>query len=121
MADEFKLRFSYLVENGFFRDSFQGGQINIDQASPGRGGYVQVIGTSEETVVFGDVTTEGLLFMRNLDATNFITFGPDSTGMKVVGKLKPGEVAFFRVDPAVVLKAKADTASCKLDVRLYED
>lgn len=122
MSHEIKLRLSYLVDNGFFHDSFQGGQINIDQANPGRGGKGgQVIGTSEETVDFGDVTVEGLLFMRNLDPTNFITWGPDSTGMVAIGKIKPGEIALFRVNPATVLKAKADTASCKLDVRLYED
>lgn len=121
MANEIKLRFSYLVENGFFRESFPGGQINIDQANPGRGGGVQVIGTSEETIAFGDVTTEGMLFMQNLDTANFIEWGPDSTGMVQCGKIMPGKIAWFRVFPGVVLKAKADSASCKLDVRLYED
>ncbi len=121
MANEIKLRLSFLVENGFFKDSFQGGQINIDQANPGRGGYVQVIGTSEEIIVFGDVTTGGVLFMRNLDSTNFITYGPDNSGMVGGSKMKPGEPAFFRITPGTTWLAKADTASCKLDVRLYED
>jgi hypothetical protein len=121
MANEIKLRLSFRVENGNFKDNWQGGQIDITQNNPGRGGYVQVIGTSEETIVFGDVTTEGILFMVNLDNTNFIEWGPDSTGMVRCGKIMPGKPAWFRVFPGVVLKAKADTASCKLDARLYED
>lgn len=110
------------VANGAFRDMFSPGQINVDQAAVGRGGYVQSIGTSEEIVQFGDVVTAGYLVLRNLDETNWVEYGPESGGAMVsFGKLKPGEVAVLRLKPGVVMRAKADSGAVKLDVRLYED
>ncbi len=110
------------VRNGFFAESIRPGQIRIDQSGIGRGGVVQTIGTVEEVVTHAEVSTEGVTYLRNLDATNFVQFGPEDTGaMRIIGKLKPGEFAFFRMAPSVVLRAKADTAAVKLDVRVYED
>lgn len=122
MANEISLTLGVQVKNGYHVDKFEPGTIQITQSSPGRGGHVQVIGTSPEAVSFGDVATNGLLLMRNLDTTNYVTFGPDSNGTLIVmGKMKPGEVAAFRVAPTVTMKAQADTNSVKVDVRLYED
>ena len=123
MSNEIKLTISFKVENGNYKDVFAPGQIQIDQASPGRGGHVQVVGTTEETIDFGDVSTNGLLILRNLDSTNYVQYGPQvGTGnMEVWGKLLPGEIAAMRLAPTVVMRAQADTASVKLDVRLYEN
>lgn len=122
MANEITLKFSLQAENGFLKQSVNIGQLQIDQAAAGMAGGAQEIGTSEEVVDFGDVSTEGLLFLRNLDDTNYIEFGPEDTGaMVAVGKLEPGEFAFFRVKPSVVLRAQADTAACLLQVLLLED
>lgn len=130
MADEIKVRFSLSVEKGFFKDEVNLGQLDVDQGSPGgRGGYVQEIGTVEELLDFGDVgagtlSNEGFLYLRNLDATNYVNFGPDigTTGAgQLSGKLKAGEFAFFRIEPNTAWYAKADTASVLLDVRLYSD
>ena len=122
MANEITLKFSLQVENGFLKQSVNIGQLQVDQAAAGMAGGAQEIGTSEEVVDFGDVSTEGLLFLRNLDDTNYIEFGPEDTGaMVAVGKLEPGEFAFFRVKPSVVLRAQADAAACLLQVLLLED
>lgn len=123
MANEIILTVAAQVVNGSFRDTFQPGQLQIDQAAIGRGGYTQLIGyAAEEVVDFGDVSTNGLLILRNLDDTNYVTYGPEDSGAMVVfGKLKPGEVAILRVAPTVVMRAQADTADVLLDVRLYED
>ena len=122
MANEIILGFTAQIVNGAFRDSFQPGQLQVDQANIGRGGYTQSVGTSEEVVDFGDISTNGYMILRNLDDTNYVLYGPESAGaMVVLGKLKPGEVAILRVAPTVVMRAKADTAAVLLDVRLYED
>lgn len=114
--------FSASIVNGTFRNSLSQSGVAIVQSAIGRGGYTQTIGTTEEVIDFGDVATNGYLFIKNVDPTNYVTFGPESTGaMVVVGKLKPGEWAWFRVAPTVVMRAKADTADVKLDVSLYED
>lgn len=122
MANEITISLATQVVNGFFRDMFQPGTIQVDQAAIGKGGYVQTIGTTEEAVSFGDVTTNGYMILRNLDTDNYVTYGPESAGAMVVfGKLKAGEIAILRVAPTVVMRAKADTAPVQLDVRIFED
>lgn len=123
MANEINISFNAQIENGYYRDTIQLGQMQIDQAAIGRGGHVQNVGTDAEVVDLGDVATNGLLYLRNLDDTNYVTFGPQSDGatIEVFGKLKPGEFAFLRLAPTVVLWAEADTGACLVDVRLYED
>lgn len=122
MAGTISVSFSATILNTPFRDSIIESGAVVAQAAIGKGGGVQIIGTSEEVVNFGDVVTEGDIYLKNVDDTNYVTYGPEDTGaMVVMGKLKPGEFAWFRVAPTVVLRAQADTAPVKLDVRLYED
>lgn len=122
MAGTIRPTFSATVINDPFRDSIIESGVTVAQANIGKGGSVQIIGTAEEVVNFGDIVTEGYIYLKNVDATNYVTWGPEDTGaLVVIGKLKPGEFAWFRVAPGVVMRAQADTADVKLDVRLYED
>lgn len=122
MASEIRINCAMQVANGAFKDQFSPNGLTVDQAAIGRGGYCQKIGTSEEVVSFGDITTAGYCILQNLDALHYITYGPELTGaMVVLGKLKPGEYAILRIAPTVVMRAKADTAEVLLDVRLYSD
>jgi len=123
MANEINISLGVQVTNGFFKYQFQPGQIQIDQAAPGRGGHVQEIGTDEETIDFGDVETEGYWILRNLDPTNYVEYGPQiGTGSaELCCKLKAGEPAFLRVKPGSVWRAKADTAALLLQSDLLED
>ncbi|MBU0599063.1 hypothetical protein KKF61_08840 [Patescibacteria group bacterium] len=124
MADEIRLSYSLHVVNGFFSLGPQSVSLQIDQAAIGRAGHAQSIGfAAAEIVDFGDIATNGYLVMRNLDDTNYVTWGPDNgvAGIQVMGKLKPGEVAIFRVAPTIVMYAQADTAAVLLDVYLLED
>lgn len=122
MANEISLNVVMQIVNGSYRDMFSPGQISISQAAIGRGGYVQLIGTSETWVNFGDVVTNGYCILQNLDATHYVTYGPEIGSVMVTfGKLNPGEIAVLRIAPTVIMWAKADTAAVKLDVRLYED
>lgn len=121
MAD-ITANFTLTCQNGSYYEQVPAKQAAIDQAAIGRYGGVQKIGTSEEVVAFGDVATAGWLYLENLDATNFVEFGPESAGaMVAMGKLLAGEWCWLRMKPAVVLRAKADTAEIKLDVRLFEN
>jgi len=124
MANEISVSFNAQIVNGFYRDTIQPGQVQITQSAVGRGGHVQSVGfAAPEVIDIGDVATNGILYLRNLDDTNYVTFGPqsDAATIEVFGKLKPGEFAFLRLAPTVVLWAQADTAACLVDVRLYED
>lgn len=66
------------AENGNFKERFNPGPLSVTQNNIGRGGYVQEIGTAgAEIINFGDITTEGYMFLRNTDATNYVEYGPD--------------------------------------------
>lgn len=122
MANEISLLISMTVVNGNFRSQFKPPVKKITQDAEGRGGYTQTIGTAEEVVDFGDITTEGYIFLQNNDDTNYVEYGPEDTGaMVVLARLEAGEPAAFRMSPGVVLRAKADTAPVALDVTLLED
>lgn len=121
MAGTIQYALNVTVSNGEYRDLIANGSKSITQTAVGRGGHVQSIGTTEEVVDIGDVATSGYLYLHNLDAANFVEFGPESAGAMVsLGKLLAGEEAWLPVKPSVVLRAKADTAAVLLDVRLYE-
>ncbi len=121
MANEISLLISADVRNGSFRDSFKPAVQKIDQAAIGKGGGVQIIGTSEEVIVFGDVATEGLMMLTNTDAANFVEYGPESAAAMVpCCTLLAGESAVMRLKSGVVWRAQADTASVKLDVTVWE-
>src|SRR6185369_5689912 len=72
------------------------GSFSVTQAGTNNIGNVQNIGTSTEQFTYGDVTTIGYLFIKNLDATNYVEFDLNTP---VAGtafcKLLAGECAFI--------------------------
>lgn len=125
MANEIKFSGSLVLVNGYLKHTFAPGAIQITQASPGRGGSAQLIGTTEEVVDVGDVVAPGWCAMRNLDTTNYVDVGPEygpSGGGVLVEMLRiqPGKYGIFPLHPSVVLRAKAHTAPVLLDVYVYE-
>jgi hypothetical protein len=74
----------------------------------------QAIGTSAELVSFGEITgAPSVLFVKNLDSTNYVELGGDS-GLTVFKlKLPAGHVAMFQPSSAT-LYAKANTAAVNL-------
>jgi hypothetical protein len=79
---------------------------------------IQTIGTSEEAIVLGDSGSAGYCFLRNLDATNYVTIRP-GTGTADLIKLQAGEIALFRL--AVAPWAIANTGACQLEVVIIEN
>lgn len=93
--------------------------LEIEQVGLGAQGGIVSVGTSEENLSVGDVGTEGLLFLKNLDSTNYVEFGMSDSGtMKPIGKLLAGEIAFFRMKPGQTLRWQANTAAVKVNVLL---
>jgi len=122
MAEELQLTIVGQLANGAYQEQFAPGTLKIDQST--RGGISQVVqvGTSDEAISLGDVSTEGVCFLQNLDDTNFVTFGPDSGGSIVaLGMLKPGEVAALRLSPGLTLRMQANTAECRVKCVVFED
>lgn len=83
------------------------------------------VGTSEEDYSFGDVGTPGFLWLRNIDPTHFVTWGPKDTTMKAAGILlpittvaKPPPPTILYLATGVVIRWKADTAACLVETIL---
>lgn len=119
MANEIQIRVHLSVANGNLSDTTNI-TYNVDQTAVGgpTPGYV-TIGTTEESVAFGELGTKGIVFIQNLDPTNFIDWG-FSTG--VYGSAIPaGETAGpFRLKSGTTLYLKADTAACKCLIKGFE-
>lgn len=115
---------SLSVSNGLFNDQFAPQAQQIAETNLGVVGGTHSIPTADTLIPeLTGLTAEGLCVMQNLDATNYLTWGPDngSGAMVVAGKLKPGEFCVFRLAPTVILRANADTAALLLFCRIYED
>ena len=96
------------------------GTQSITKAGKGKYQSTLSVTTSEKTVsTYGELTTEGLIFVRNLDATNFVRLG-FSTGVYGM-KVKPGETFVFRLVPGATVYLIADTATCLVDIDVLED
>ena len=121
MANEITLTAKLSVTNGNFTDERNANRISITQSSLGAQGGVQNIGTSHEAISLGDVSTEGYVWMRNLDDTNFVQVGLDGgASLTPVIRMNAGESCVFRLDAAATLYAEADTAACDLDILILE-
>lgn len=121
MSAEMKFVIQGNVDNGAFHDTIPSLTVLPDQAAIGAHMPIVSVGTSEEDMPIGDVATPGWLFLKNLDGTNYVTWGPKSGGvMAALGKLKAGEFAIFRMDGTSTLRWIANTAAVKVQVKLYE-
>lgn len=77
------------------------------------------IGTSEESITFTDIATNGWCKLANLDTTNYVEWG-FSTGV-YGGKLVAGdECGPFRLNAGATLYLKANTAACRVRIIHYE-
>ena len=122
MADEIAVTILATLTNGNFKDRIDHGQQKFTQAAVGAASNVVSVGTSEEDVTTGDLSTLGWCFMRNLDTTKYVTYGPKSSGSMVgLARIEAGEVHAFRLEPGVTMRWAANTAACLVDLRIYED
>lgn len=94
--------------------------FQLTLAGSGKWTNVQTIGTSTEQIAFpSDLTSEGisLLWMKNLDPTNFVSIGLNTALTQILIKLKPGQATVFPPysgNPTIY--ALADTAAVNLDI-----
>ncbi len=126
MADELKVTLSTVLTNGNFKDTNQPGTISIDQDTQGFQSQIVTV-TSSATVTLGvsTLTTLGRAFLRNLDATNFISWGPQSStgGIVKAARIYPGDVQWVSLNPGTTYLALASTtgaASANLLWKVYE-
>lgn len=79
------------------------------------------VGTTEEALEMGDVGTAGWAYFKNIDATNYVELGIVGSGtFYPFAKLKAGESCVLRLGTSTPY-AKANTAACRLEYKIYED
>lgn len=121
MANEVSITLKTVLANGNLNDRWDNGTISLTQTTKGLHAAVESVGTSEEDMSYGVLSTPGLIMMRNLDATNYITYGPKSGGsMVLMGKLAPGQQALFYLGASVQLRWIANTSACLVSYKVYE-
>lgn len=120
MANELSYSVNASYASGYGKDSVSTGTKTVTQATQLIAAGIQDVGTSAETLATGDVGTNGgYLWMCNLDTTNYVQHGPDSTGLVVYGILHAGHHCWLEIDAGVTIKVKANTAACKVQYKLF--
>jgi len=122
MANEITVTTRLAVENGKHKDTFAPPVLKINQAAIGASSGVVSVGTSEEDLAVGDVTTLGWVALRNLDSTNYVTYGPKSgSDMVAFGRINAGETALLRLAQGITVRWAANTAAVKVQVLLLQN
>lgn len=75
---------------------------------------IQTVGTSEEALLKGDLSTMGYTFLRNLGPTNFVTiYSKTADATSVISILLVGQFCLIRPGVATIY-GKADTGAIDL-------
>lgn len=102
---------------------FPAGTTSYDSSTALADKVVKSIPTSDTSLTAllpNTATIEGVLYVKNLDATNYVKFGPTSGGAIVpMVRVNPGKAAFIPLEPGLTLRAQANVGACKCDIRLY--
>ena len=115
MPNEITVSTSLQLANGKLIVNSINGGFQADQATAKGGGPGTVdVGTSEQTIDFGDIAP-GFVELRNLDDTNFVELG-FSTGVYGIRLIADGGPALFYLNTGATLYAKADTAGCAVQI-----
>lgn len=98
------------------------GSKTITQTGQGVHATTWTVGTTEEVMPLGEIATLGRFAIVNIDPTNYVDIGPEVAGaMAGCIRLKPGEDHEFRSKPGVIWRGQANTAPCKVDIKICED
>jgi hypothetical protein len=120
MANEITITHRLQQLNGQFKHEHSPSTIRVTQTAPGYIDQIISVGTTEESISFGDLSTVGIVELVNMDATNYVEVG-FSTG--VYGdKLTAAKYIPHRYERngSATFYVKANTAACKVRVIAYE-
>lgn len=101
------------------------GSVTKQETLTGAGNWTntQLIGTTTEQIAFpSDLVTEGVthIWIKNLDATNYVQIGLNTPVTQIFARLKPGQSMQIPTDNAAGVDptwyAKANTAAVNLKI-----
>lgn len=121
MANEIKLTNVLRLTKGAMKHDYSPSQFSLTQTGALVYDSVHSIGTAEETAgpTFGDIGTEGLCIVQNLDTSNYVQvgFATGVYGMRLYASWAPAQ---FTLEPGATLYLKANTAACNVRIIVYE-
>lgn len=127
MADEVTVTLSVDLKNpstgaaGALRDSFATGAIKFTQATAGAFSRVVATSTTDTALTLSGITSPGWVMFQNLDATNSIKIGPESSGAIVAMiQLPPKGVAVLPAFASVTFRHQSTAGTPKLLVKVLE-
>lgn len=113
MANEIYASLSIKARKGGAETSFSG-SYNLTMTGNEMIGATQLVGTTSELLTLGDISgAPGAIVIKNMDSTNFVTIGGDSSLTVFSLKVMPGEFAFIRATSGTIY-VKADTAAVRI-------
>ena len=118
MANELTISASLKYQKGDRKLDVAKSGVQIDVTGTDFIQKTQTVGTSVEDLDLGDIGTPGYMFVRNLDATNFVSIRHGASGDNVV-KVRSGGIALFELasnDPQAI----ADTAAVEIEYTIIE-
>lgn len=113
MAEEISMTFGGSVTNGLLKHAVAPITRKFDQTTARAGAVFQDVGTTEETVAFGD-GTPGYVIAVNLDPTNYVRLRFTTGGTNAIRLVADGGFAIFYLESGTTLYAIANTATCKV-------
>lgn len=114
MANEISVTTGLKVANGDLKVTVSTETKKFTQTTARGGGPGTVdIGTSEETISFGDIAP-GFVQMKNLDATNYVDWGLTTGQLGLRLPAGGGTAQVYVGSGSLILQA--DTAACKVQI-----
>jgi hypothetical protein len=121
MADELTISVTLAFAKGVKSVTYKKTGQQFDVSGTDYIQNTQIVGTAEEALRMGEVTTPGYIIIANLDSTNYVSLRAATGGANTV-ELKPGECACFRLArTATAPYVIADTAPVEIEYVLIED
>jgi hypothetical protein len=117
MAAEITLSASLAVDNGVFDESLSRSGWRFDFSGTKVTKHVQSIGTSEEAIDLGEISTLGWILAVNLDNTNYveIRLGTGASNDCIKLPAKGGLALFHAGSDMTAPYAIANTAACLVE------
>jgi len=119
MADEATVNASVAYVNGDDNISFGKSGLTIDVSGTEYIKMKQLVSTSEEVLIFGDVAKGGLGVFYNGHATAIIQIRADTAETDLV-RLEPGDVALFRIDDGATPYVISSVEGAGLDYMIID-
>ncbi len=118
MANELSISISINYANGSDTETINRSGSTITVSAVPRASGTASVGTSEEAIPLGDVSSTGVAFFQNLDTTNYVEIYRTTADSAPLIRLRAGQWAWVPITGSTVF-AKANTAAVNLVYRIF--